>query len=123
MVVYIKENVTQVTETIEMDNIKILNSIITLKNNSKLEISSLYRSHDKSQINFNFNLNKYLIVKKDVKNHYVIGDFNADILKDNLISHDFLNNFIDKGYYPGFIGTTRRYDLNTEKGTCIDNFS
>ena len=40
MVVYIKENVTQVTETIEMDNIKILNSIITLQNNSKLEISS-----------------------------------------------------------------------------------
>ena len=121
VVVYIKENVTQVTETIVMDNIKILNSYITLQNNSKLEISSLYRSHDISQINFNYNLNKYLILKKKVGNHFVIGDFNTDILKDDLISNDFLNNFLDKGYYHGFIGTTRPYDLNTERGTCIDN--
>ena len=58
---------------------------------------------------------------KKFTNHFVIGDFNTDILKDNLITQEFLNNFLDKGFYPGFIGTTGPYDLNTERGTCIDN--
>ena len=55
VVIYIKENITHTTETIEIGRLKLLNTIIPLSNNKYLEITSLYRSHDLSCAEFNLN--------------------------------------------------------------------
>ena len=51
----------------------------------------------------------------------MIGDFNIDIKIQNTISQNFLNNFLENDFYPGFTDTTRPYNITTESGTCIDN--
>ena len=60
VVVYIKDDVTEVTEIIEIGRLKILNKQIKLSNSSNLEISSLYRCHDLSKLEFINNLKSYI---------------------------------------------------------------
>lgn len=121
VVVYVKKNINQTTNIIEIGKLKILNTIINLNNNSHLEISAMYRSHDLCKSEFILNVKKYLIFKSNVKNHLVIGDYNINILQNSNTSQEFLNNFLENGYFPGFTDTTRPYDLANENGTCIDN--
>ena len=121
VVIYIRDDVIQSTETISIGKLKILNTIITLSNSKILEISSLYRSHDLSYTEFNCNLKSYLVLKRKVRNHIIIGDFNINIQECNATSIDFLNNLLEKGFFPSFIKTTRPKNLTTEIGTCIDN--
>ena len=91
VVVYVKENLEQITNTVEIGRLKILN------------------------------LKKYLNNKRNVKNHFVIGDFNINIGQNNNISQEFISNFLEKGFLPGFTETTRPYDLTSESGSCLDN--
>ena len=56
----------------------------------------------------------------NIKNHMIIGDFNIDIICGDNISHEFLNNFSEKEYVPGFLGITRPANGSCN-GTCIDN--
>lgn len=121
VVVYIKSNINQQTKIIEIERLKIINTIIKLNNNSSLEISAMYRSHDLHSAEFVLNVKKYLKLKRNVKNHLIIGDYNINILQNSNISQDFLNNFLENGYFPGFLNTTRPYDLANDSGTCIDN--
>ena len=121
VVVYVKKDVKQTTTVIEMGKLKILNTIINLKNNSNLQVSSMYRSHGLHDTEFILKVNQYLQQKRNVKNHLIIGDFNIDIKIQNTISQNFLNNFLENGFYPGFTDTTRPYNITTESGTCIDN--
>jgi len=121
VVVYVKKDVKQTTTVIEMGRLKILNTIINLKNNSNLQVSSMYRSHGLHDTEFILKVNQYLQQKRNVKNHLIIGDFNIDIKIQNTISQSFLNNFLENGFYPGFTDTTRPYNITTESGTCIDN--
>lgn len=78
-----------------------------MNNDNQLEISSLCRSLDLSKTEFVFDLKKLLTTKKNVKNHLMIGDFNIDLLDVEYISHDHLNNFLERGYIPGFLGVTK----------------
>lgn len=55
-----------------------------------------------------------------MKNHLVIGDFNIDILQINNLSSECLNNFLEKGYIPGFQGVTRP-SINNSEESSIDN--
>ena len=117
---YIKEFVTEITETIECGRLKILNSRITLNNKRALEISALYRCHDLPSLEFISNIHTYLNNKRNTKNHLIIGDYNINIMKEDEISQELLNNMFEKGYCPGFIHTTRTND-SIGNGTCIDN--
>ena len=45
VIIYVSEEIDEVTEIIKIGNLKILNSTIKMNNNKKVEISSLYRSH------------------------------------------------------------------------------
>ena len=121
VVVYIRENVIHSSEIITIGKLKIINSIITLSNNKSLEISSLYRSHDIGCAEFNLNFKTYLEQKRKISNHIIIGDFNINILDCNVISLDFLNNLLEKSYFPGFTSITRPAKVGAESGTCIDN--
>ena len=120
VVVYISDNVNEISDIIEVGRLKILHTCIKLNNNSTLEISSIYRSHDFYCSEFIINLKSFLLTKRKTKNHLVIGDFNIDITRNNLLNQEFLNNLLDSGYYPAFLGITRPND-NTGNGTCIDN--
>lgn len=120
VVVYIRENVSEITEIIEIGRLKLLNTRITLNNNSTLEISALYRCHDIACLEFIANLKTYTNIKRNVKNHLIIGDFNINIMKEDEISQELLNNMLEKGFLPGFVNTTRPNESG-EKGTCIDN--
>lgn len=121
VVVYVNENAIHTNEMIVIDKLKILNTTITLNNNKQLEISSFYRSHGLSCTEFNLSLKTYLENKRKTKNHIIIGDFNINILDCNIISTDFLNNLLEKGFLPGFTNTTRPSNITAEGGTCIDN--
>ena len=55
-----------------------------------------------------------------IKSIYNIGDFNVDLLQSDNISQEFLCNFLDKGYFPGFVGIART-PIGNCKGSCIDN--
>ena len=116
-----KKDVTQTTKVIEQGRLKILNTNIKLKNNSQLEILSMYRSHDLHITEFMLNVNQYLQLKRHVKNHLIISDFNINIMLQDNISQNFLYNFLENGFYPGFTDTTRPYNITTDSGICIDN--
>lgn len=120
VIVFVNNNLVQNTEVIEAGRIKIINTRITLNDKSGFEISALYRSHGIPKTAFILDLNKYLIKKRNVKNHLVIGDFNIDLLDCDHCSQDFLCNFLDKGYIPGFVGITKP-PIGRAKGSCIDN--
>ena len=46
LVVYISDYVTETTEIIDINNLKIKNTKIAIENNREIIISALYRSHD-----------------------------------------------------------------------------
>ena len=120
VVVYISNNITENTEVIQIGKLKILNSLIKIDDKNSIEISSLYRSHDLPKTEFIMNLKEILKIKKNTKNHLIIGDFNMDLINIDSISQEYLNNLLGKGYRPGFQTITRPAD-NNEGGTCIDN--
>ena len=70
---------------------------------------------------FILKVNQYLQLKRNIKNHLIIGDFNINIMLQNNISQNFLYNFLENGFYPGFTNTTRPFNITTDSGTCIDN--
>ena len=81
----------------------------------------MYRSHDLHNTEFILKVNQYLQLKRNVKNHLIIGDFNINIMPQNNISQNFLYNFLENGFYPGFTNTTRPFNITSDSGTCIDN--
>lgn len=121
VVIYIKDYITETTKIIEIGNLKILHSIITMDNNIKLEFSSLYRCHDLSKHKFISDINTFLATKINTKNHILLGDFNIDLIELDNLSNEFLNNFLEKGYSPNFQTITRPSFLNPNQGSCIDN--
>ena len=50
----------------------------------------------------------------------MLGDFNINLLELDSLSHEYLCNFLDKGYIPGFSGITRP-SIGNFKGSCVDN--
>lgn len=121
VIVYISEHINESTSIITVGKLNILNSCVVIENTQKIEISAIYRSHDISEIDFILHIKNYLKIKRNIKNHLIIGDFNIDILKTNQYTHEFLNNFLENGFSPGFQTITRPSMEDSSKGTCIDN--
>lgn len=80
----------------------------------------LQRFHELPSPEFDDNLNKFLNRKFGIKNHFIIGDFNIDIFKQNLKIKELLNSLLEKGFYPDFICIFRPSDFS-ENRSCIDN--
>lgn len=64
VVVYIKDKLTESTETIKIWTLSVPNSSISIENNNRLEISALNRSHYLPNSEFIFELAKFLDTKK-----------------------------------------------------------
>lgn len=121
VVVYIKDCIIEETEIVQIDKLRIANSTIKMSNGSNVEISALYRSHSLNKTDFINSLNTYLRDKKNCKNHFVIGDFNIDLIKLDVLGQEFLNNFLEHGFLPSFHKITRPSINDKSDGTCIDN--
>ena len=80
----------------------------------------MYRCHQLPEPKFIQNLKQFSITKRNIKNHFIIGDFNIDISALNTISLEHLNNLLEAGYCPGFTGITRP-SASSNSGSCIDN--
>lgn len=94
-----------------------------------IRISAMYRCHDIPKSEFVNSVKKFLVRHRSVKNHCIFGDFNIDILENNIvnlensdrsISYESVLNYLESEYVPYFRGITRS-SLKNEMGTCIDN--
>ena len=80
LVIYISDYITETTEVVEINNLKVINSKIAIENNSKILLSALYRSHYISKTEFLIILKKLFKHNSKYKNNQIMGDFNFDIL-------------------------------------------
>ena len=67
LVIYIRDYITEMTEVININNLKIINSKITIENNRKILLSALYRSHDITKTEFLLNLKKLIEQTESLK--------------------------------------------------------
>ena len=119
VILYIKNDIIENTETINIGRLSIIHTDILINNNETVRISATYRSHSIKKLEF-VNFKKYINCNINIKNHMIIGDFNIDIMCGDNISHKFLNNFTKKEYIPCFLGITRPAKDGCN-GICIDN--
>lgn len=120
VVIYVKSNVEHSTEIITEQNIfKILNCKVKINESDMILISAVYRCHELSEAKLIESMHKIMSNKK-IKHHFIIGDFNINLLKNDDFSNTLLNNCFSAGYCPLFKTITRPNE-NESEGTCIDN--
>ena len=121
LVVYISDYITEMTEVVNINNLKIINSKIAIENNREILLLALYRSHDITKTEFLLNLKKLIEHNSKFKNNLIMGDFNFDITNQDTINQEFLHILLEHGYCPGFCNITRPSDKTCNSRTCIDN--
>ena len=121
-VVYIKDSLVEVSNIEIIDNFSYLNTIIKLKNDVSIKITSLYRCHNVKKLDFISVIKNIIDKEKNTKNHIIVGDFNLNIIDtSNSIINDYLNNYFEAGYNPLFNKVTRPCNFDKGPGSCIDN--
>ena len=121
LVIYISDYITETTEVIEINNLKVVNSKLAIENNSKILLSGLYRFHDISKTKFLNNLKKLINRNSKYKDNLIMGDFNFDILNQDTINQEFVQILLEHGYCSGFSKITRESDKTCIFATFIDN--
>ena len=79
LAVYISDYITETTKIIDINNLKIINTIIAIENNREIIISALYGFHDTKKTDFLFNPKKLILHNKKYKNNLILGYFNFEI--------------------------------------------
>lgn len=102
----------------EIENVKFLKIVVKL-NNLCLNITALYRTHNIQKSKFNDIINNYLSANSNLKNHFMVGDFNMNIIDDGYDNNIFLGHLLSHGFVPLINTITRPNDTS---GSCIDNF-
>ena len=101
------------------DALKIIK--ITVKvNKLSLNISDLYRSRSIIKPKCNNLIENYLSQTSNLSNHFIIGDFNMNIMDNDFDNSIFLGHMLSYGYCPLINTITRPNPLNNN-GSCIDN--
>lgn len=118
VVIYVLNDIVHKIEIIKFKTASFLNCEIKLNMNCTILITALYRCHDFDKKDFIIAMKK-IIGNNKHKHHFVVGDFNVNILEIDIDSEELLNNFLSFGYCPMFNTITRPNDSG---GTCIDNF-
>ena len=105
LVIYVSDCITEATEVLTINKLKIINSKIAIEKNNEIMISVLYRSHNISKMEFLLILKNLINNNSKYKNNLIIGDFN-DIFNHESINQEFLHVLLDHGYCPGFCNIT-----------------
>ena len=116
--VYIRNDISYTSEVVDLEGLKINRAHLNV-GGQKIKISTLYRCHHIGKDKFTQLINDYVNTNQSLKNHFIIGGFNIDILTSTKASEELLNNFLEKGFSPLFNTITRP---NNNGGSCIDNF-
>ena len=85
LVVYISDYITEMTKVININNLKIINSKITIEYSREIFLSALYRSHDITKTEFLLNFKKLIEHYSKFKNNLIMGDFNFDITNQDTL--------------------------------------
>ena len=121
VVMLIRDDVVQSTNVIIVNNLSFFHPTVKLDKKNSLEVFA-YRSHDLRKLEFIKDLKSFLIKNQNYKNDCIIGDFNIDIMDIDITSQEFLQNFLERKYIPGFLNVTRPSNTKSYKiGTFIDN--
>lgn len=120
VVIYIRKDINHNVSIVKYGRSTILNCSIRLADECKILVSGMYRCHDIAETDFIDSI-RLLMSKTDrkkFKHHFIVGDYNMNLLKPNRILDEFLDTAISYGYVPLFKTVTRP---NEYGGTCIDN--
>ena len=78
-----------------------------------MKITSIYRCHNLTKEEFVKNLVIFLKDNKNNKNHFLIGDFNINLMDDDLITTEYKNELYESGYIPAFYYQTQSAKFRT----------
>ena len=115
--IYVKLGIEHSNKVISIGEIKALFTEIKT-HNGQIYLTSLYRTHEIAVPNFINHLLAHIIDNNNIKNHFIIGDLNINILLESLHVNEYLNNYLQFGY-KSFINVPTRVTKNTQ--TCIDH--
>lgn len=115
--IYIKSEMMLTNSVVDIGRIKALLTEIKF-GNEKIIITSLYRSHCVAIRDFISDLKSHLHQFKAEKNHFIIGDINIDILRENPKSNEYLSSLYEYGFQ-SYINIPTRFTDN--QSSCIDH--
>ena len=110
VIMYIKKDIQHTVKIFEHENTKILTANIQTNNKNNLKILGLYRCHNLKSSNLINSLKVFLNQNKHINNHFILGDFNIDIINTSNDSENLLNNFSEFGFAPLIQSITRPND-------------
>ena len=84
-----------------------------------LKVTSVHRSHVIPKTEFFSALKKLIEIKKEIKKHLITGDYNINLLDEDVFSQVLLETVKRDGYIPGFYEVTR--PSNKNKSSCINS--
>ncbi|XP_034946175.1 uncharacterized protein [Chelonus insularis] len=119
VVIYVKDCLTQSAIIETIGSIKFLTVTLKVNNNKPFKISDVYRCHDINIKDFIPTFKLFLNGHCQTSSHIVVGDFNINLIKSDVLVDKFINNFLDTVYIQYFNGETRP---NDSESSCIDNF-
>lgn len=114
IVVYFRNDIE-----VSASDIEILNSnCIHFKfnfNNTIIELTAIYRSPNLNKAEFINDVESFLINKKNVNNHIIVGDINIQILDDSMddLGHRYMNIMYEFGFYQLLKFITRPQSKNS----------
>ena len=102
VVVYVRNNLKHNAIIESHGQTKFLSVILEFENDNNFKITSIYRCFGIDKLTFIQNLKQLLLENLHLKNHYIVGDFNIDLLNIDSVGDTFLNNFLEHEYLPNF---------------------
>lgn len=87
VIMYIRKEWSNVYKVETINNFKLLNCNIKIKENRRITITKVYRCHDYSKSDL---VNIEIFLEHNKKNHIIASDFNIHVKNHNENSYDFL---------------------------------
>lgn len=116
-IVYIKNDIETITETIELTEISLIQTNFKTKNTNYV-IYSMYRPPSTSATTFVTDLHN-LIQKSEIADiNIIIGDMNINILKQESITNEYVCMLANAGFESYINEPTRQTETTS---TCIDH--
>ena len=78
VIVFVMDKIVHEVEVIEIEKLKLTNITVQMSNEKTFEVSAIYRSHEIPKTAFLSELSRFIKLKKEIKNHFIVGDFNMN---------------------------------------------